>query len=149
MRNMLHKPRLRMPRTQPAACMRRSSAKKPKVRQAVVDVIKEAGAGPETPKAVGALLYATATKVQRRDRDIVHDCRAMLCSCNKLKWPNPKPVLTSCSTRPMLSAIGRRCCATLWTAASRLAEPSTVPSTRSTQRAFSVSAPEGHVHCQG
>jgi hypothetical protein len=43
--------------------MHRTSAKKAKVRQAVVDAIKEAQAGPDTPKAVGALLYAAATKV--------------------------------------------------------------------------------------
>lgn len=56
-------------------CMRRSSVKKPKVRQAVVEVIKEAGAGPETPKPVGALLYAAATKVHHAVAVTQEHCR--------------------------------------------------------------------------
>lgn len=43
----------------------RQAIVKPKFRQALVDLIKEAGAASGCPKAQGALLYTTASKVGR------------------------------------------------------------------------------------
>lgn len=43
---------------------RRQALVKPKFRQALVELITEAGAAGGCPKAQGALLYTTASKVQ-------------------------------------------------------------------------------------
>lgn len=44
----------------------RGAIVKPKFRQALVDLIKEAGAAGGCPKSQGALLYTTASKVGLR-----------------------------------------------------------------------------------
>ena len=101
--------------------MHRTSAKKAKVRQAVVDVIKEAQAGPDTPKAVGALLYAAATKVPAVSSTCLrgafahmrHNVLCMLTAHTKAVFGSP------CSSPPTHSATARRCCTTSWTAESR------------------------------